>query len=426
MWTTAQVEALAPDSSSLKSGRELSDARKWSGHGQDERAIWGLCQGSGKNPYQTQVDLTEPAFRCTCPSRKFPCKHGLGLMLLWAHRPESLATTEAPGWVSDWLTGREQRSNKKQERSEKPIDTEAQAKRASQRQSQVQEGVVFLNSWLQDLVRQGLSSVSARPMQEWNEVSARLIDTQAPGLAKMVARIPDLLVKPAWQEPLLEHLGRLQMLVEAFPNEQLSPQLRAEVRTRIGWTQPQEEILAKAGQSDRWWVLGQRAFEDEPVRSLRTWLWGERSHQSALILDFAAGGRSLARTHSLGMALDGELVYFEGATPVRALPKNLVMATAQGRPVGHQHFESLLENCSATLAANPWTEEFPAFLEGVLPGKTSDCLVDSQGRRIPLHYSNYWKLAAISGGHPVGVFGEWDGRALRLLSIWKGDQSWTN
>jgi uncharacterized Zn finger protein len=25
------------------------------------------------------VDLSGPAFRCTCPSRKFPCKHGLAL-----------------------------------------------------------------------------------------------------------------------------------------------------------------------------------------------------------------------------------------------------------------------------------------------------------------------------------------------------------
>lgn len=34
-----------------------------------EAAVWGLCQGSGKDPYQTQIDLIGPAFRCSCPSR---------------------------------------------------------------------------------------------------------------------------------------------------------------------------------------------------------------------------------------------------------------------------------------------------------------------------------------------------------------------
>ena len=42
------------------------------------------CQGSGKNPYEVSCDLAEPSTpvgRCNCPSRKFPCKHSVGLML---------------------------------------------------------------------------------------------------------------------------------------------------------------------------------------------------------------------------------------------------------------------------------------------------------------------------------------------------------
>jgi SWIM zinc finger len=46
--------------------------------------VWGLCAGSGKRPYQTVVDLTGPAYKCSCPSRKFPCKHALALLLNWA------------------------------------------------------------------------------------------------------------------------------------------------------------------------------------------------------------------------------------------------------------------------------------------------------------------------------------------------------
>ncbi|MBK7841954.1 MAG: hypothetical protein IPJ49_30625 [Candidatus Obscuribacter sp.] len=63
---------LAPDASSAKSGKELANPVKWQGMGTDLAYIWGYCQGSGAKPYQTQVDLTAPAFKCSCPSRKFP------------------------------------------------------------------------------------------------------------------------------------------------------------------------------------------------------------------------------------------------------------------------------------------------------------------------------------------------------------------
>ena len=72
-WTQEQILALAPDASSAKNGVALATSRKWSSLGCNEKAVWGDFQGSGKEPYKTQIDLTEPAFKCTCPSRKFPC-----------------------------------------------------------------------------------------------------------------------------------------------------------------------------------------------------------------------------------------------------------------------------------------------------------------------------------------------------------------
>src|SRR5258708_29170699 len=94
---------LAPNPASAKAGRGLASAGKWVSRGADERAIWGECQGSGKDPYCTQIDLSEPAFRCSCPSRKFPCKHGLGLFLLYANQPAGFAKDPPPPWVSECL-----------------------------------------------------------------------------------------------------------------------------------------------------------------------------------------------------------------------------------------------------------------------------------------------------------------------------------
>ena len=95
-WNVEQILALAPDPSSAKAGKDLSAARKWKTLGLSAACAWGSVQGSGKDPYQTCIDLAEPAFKCTCPSRKFPCKHGLGLGLILAQQPAALTETEPP------------------------------------------------------------------------------------------------------------------------------------------------------------------------------------------------------------------------------------------------------------------------------------------------------------------------------------------
>jgi hypothetical protein len=108
-----QIIALAPDAPSARAGRSLATLSKWVTRGRDERALWGECQGSGKEPYRTQIDLAELAFRCSCPSRKFPCKHALGLLLLFASQPAAFAEGERPGWVVEWLEKRGQQAQRR-------------------------------------------------------------------------------------------------------------------------------------------------------------------------------------------------------------------------------------------------------------------------------------------------------------------------
>jgi uncharacterized Zn finger protein len=79
-WTVDQVVGLAPDGASVSAGRKLAVGGGWAGEGCDERAVWALAQGNGNRPYQVVVDLIGPAYKCSCPSRKIPCKHVLGLL----------------------------------------------------------------------------------------------------------------------------------------------------------------------------------------------------------------------------------------------------------------------------------------------------------------------------------------------------------
>ncbi|MER0246777.1 SWIM zinc finger family protein, partial [Streptomyces sp. HSW2009] len=110
-WTAEQVLALAPDAASQKAGSKLGTATPWSGCGLRDGALWGLCKGSGSKPYRTVIDLSGPAYRCSCPSRKFPCKHALGLLLLWA-TGEPVPAGEPPEWATEWLASRRERAER--------------------------------------------------------------------------------------------------------------------------------------------------------------------------------------------------------------------------------------------------------------------------------------------------------------------------
>src|SRR5207245_8615964 len=90
---------MAPDDQVLTDGRGLIRKNSMSNLGVSADGTWilGECKGSAKQPYQVSVDLADtsnPLARCSCPSRKFPCKHGMALMLLYAQTPDKFGSRE--------------------------------------------------------------------------------------------------------------------------------------------------------------------------------------------------------------------------------------------------------------------------------------------------------------------------------------------
>ncbi|TGW04611.1 SWIM zinc finger family protein, partial [Mesorhizobium sp. M2D.F.Ca.ET.145.01.1.1] len=85
------IEALAPDQASLSAASKLTKRSNWPRLEKNEALtlMWGECQGSGSNPYRVVVDTGDHGYKCTCPSRKFPCKHSLALMWIAATVPTS-------------------------------------------------------------------------------------------------------------------------------------------------------------------------------------------------------------------------------------------------------------------------------------------------------------------------------------------------
>ncbi|HEY0937270.1 MAG TPA: SWIM zinc finger family protein, partial [Trebonia sp.] len=181
-WSPDSVLALAPDDSSRRAAGPLSRPAPWSTSGATEDLVWGLCAGSGKNPYQVAVDLSGPAFKCSCPSRKFPCKHALGLLLLWSAGTVPDAAGPA-AFARDWQESRRDKQEKTKARSAARTDSgdsassaasgagpdaasglrdeTAAARRLATRSERAAAGLADLQEWLRDQVRVGLASAAA-------------------------------------------------------------------------------------------------------------------------------------------------------------------------------------------------------------------------------------------------------------------------
>lgn len=425
-WSPDRVLALAPDASSASAGQTLASAKKWSLLARSERAVWGLCQGSGKDPYQARIDLSEPAFKCSCPSRKFPCKHGLGLLLLFAKDESGFAAQAEPAWVTEWIDGRTQKAEKKAEKAkaaaEKPVDLEAQAKRAAKREERTLQGVGECRTWIEDLLRRGFAAAQrdGDMESECARVAARMIDAQAPGLAGSVRRIPEAMATGnGWEVRLLGVLGRLHLLLTAAERmNDLPAELAVDVRVALGYTRSKDEALAGPGVSDRWTVLGQTFEEDDRLTTRRTWLWGAAAARPALILDYSVNAQPMESLLVPGSTFDGELVFFQSGAPLRAMVRSrnqLVAFTPPSIPEAEASIESNLRRFAIALAKNPWLARWPIVLDNARLARIGESWVIAQGQaHLPLAPSfegsmSFWRLVAASGAQPVTIAAEWDG-----------------
>ncbi|MBR1614756.1 MAG: SWIM zinc finger family protein, partial [Treponema sp.] len=138
MLTKAMVEQMAVNDSAFSNGRKLAEKGCFSNlkKTQDGKFHWGLCKGSGKTPYETSVDTSDetkmPVCRCSCPSRQFPCKHGIALMLLMADGAEFEEDT-LPEELAEKKAKAEEREMKKAAKADKPKKKTAASVKAAEK-----------------------------------------------------------------------------------------------------------------------------------------------------------------------------------------------------------------------------------------------------------------------------------------------------
>ncbi|WP_460068676.1 SWIM zinc finger family protein [Streptomyces sp. YKOK-I1] len=436
-WTADRVLALAPDSASRKAGSKLGVAGAWSGTGRSrEGTVWGVCGGSGGEPYRTVVDTSDapgasgPGFGCSCPSRKVPCKHALGLLLLRSAGEAAVPVRPAPDWAERWIARRQGRTEEEGEvgaagPGSGPADPEAARRRAERRAERITAGATELEQRLADLLRSGLASAEQAGYGLWEETAARMVDAQAPGLAARVRELGSIPGSgPDWPVRLLEECALLHLLGQGWlRRERLPDALAATVRSRVGLTaRPAGPPLR-----DHWLVLAEYDTADPKLTTRRIWLHGIASGRTALVLSYGAAGRAPDLALPVGLALDAELSAHPGTGRRRAAlgEQFAPPAPTTARPPGLTTTEAAALY-GASLRDDPWQESVPVTLDGVVPTPDGPSwqLADADGdTALPLTPAaaarpGLWRLVALSGGAPVTVFGECGHRGFTPLTAW--------
>ncbi|MBR5372357.1 MAG: SWIM zinc finger family protein [Oscillospiraceae bacterium] len=146
----------------------------------DETLIFGECKGSGKLPYSASADFSgeSPVFRCSCPSRQFPCKHCLALML------DHLAKkTFEEAAVPEDIARKREKITARAEKAEKAADAPAPAPNpaaAAKKLKKQREGLALAEQFVSELLTRGVSAVTSAECAQYQTLAKQLGDYYLP------------------------------------------------------------------------------------------------------------------------------------------------------------------------------------------------------------------------------------------------------
>lgn len=388
-----------------------------------DRAIWGEIKGSGKNPYQAQVDLSSLAFKCSCPSRQFPCKHNIGLMLLYVSSPnEFTLTSEEPDWVKAWLDKRQTKVSKPEtvERTanEQEKRDKAKGKTQEDRFNSVKAGAAELELWLKDLIRIGILELPNKPASDFTRIAARMVDAKAPGLANWVKLLGslDFSSSTEWQSEALTIISKLFLLISTFNNyDNLSPIWQTTVKNLVGWNQSPKELIASSDAetiSDKWLVVGQIVeTTDNDIITQKNYLVGCESNRSALILNFITKYSTIENPILPGSIVNAELAFFPSALPLRAAIKesHSVDSLLEQQPSALISWKEAFNNQTEQQRINPWLAETFVIVDDLRLTKSDSqwLAYDNEMHYVPvapqLDLQKIMKWLVISGNRKMQV-----------------------
>jgi len=303
-----------------------------------------------------------------------------------------------------------------------------QPERLAARAERVAGGLAELEQWLLDQVARGISQLGQGGYGPIDQMAARMIDAQAPGVAGLLRSLPGELSGEGWPGRLLEQLGALHLLVQAHRRlDELPPDLAATVRSRIGYPISKADVLAAPGLQDHWYAVGAVDSTEGRLDTRRVWLYGQSSRRWALLLSFAPAGGFLDDSVPAGRRLHATLHFYPGSGQYRALVGERLDVLEPQAPPEPETYSELLDRFATLVAGDPWASRMPAVVEATatpargkggpwrLREATGACqdVIDLPGEP--------WPMLARTLARPAAIFGEWTPWGFRPLSLLPDD-----
>lgn len=209
----------APNSNAVANARKISSKGGFYSLNKtaDDTLIYGECKGSGAKPYYTSADFMgdTPVFRCSCPSRQFPCKHSIAIMFDWL-AGKNFEVSEVP---DDIVSKRKRIENKakKAESGETPKPKKPNTSAVKKKLKKQREGLELAESFVNDILSRGISSINNASCSQYQALAKQLGDYYLP--------------EP--QAIMLEIISLAQQLSEKPDDKQMSAFTRLCVRLSV-------------------------------------------------------------------------------------------------------------------------------------------------------------------------------------------------
>ena len=461
-WTPAHVASIAPDKRVAAAGLTLSTTGSWTGVGHCGNLLWGQCRSSGKKTYQVCADVSAPAFHCSCPSRKSPCKHALGLLHLWcAGRADE---GEPADFVLRWAQRRENRENSENRAAElaeptgstEPAEPASSAEaaetaepaaraasprgssrrpadaRASHGEQRMTDGLDELDRWMADQVEQGIAASGEGLPTALRRLAARMVDAQAPALATRLRELAELTEAaaaddkdPDWVQTTTDELGTIHLLVRAWrERKRLPSDLVTAMRHQLGVSIQAEAVLTEPEVKDHWVVVGSQDRSEGEGMARHSWLYGRKTDRWARVIAHARERDELPRTYTAGTQVEARLHFYPGDS-LRALSRQEYPSTGAvtGWAPTPAPITGAREAWRDALAADPWADARPAIVAGRLAiDEAGHLALTDRSSMLPLvgETEQHRRLALSAASGDAVVAGLLSPKGLQPLSLVTG------
>lgn len=205
--TEATIMRIAANASAVSNGKKLSQKGSFSNlcKNAESTVYWADCKGSSSS-YETSVDFgdgnQDPVCRCSCPSRQFPCKHGIGLMFEII-AGKTFSDSVIPEALAAKIAKREAAEAKKEAKVQDAIDnagtpkakSKSSAAASKKKMAQQLEGLDVAEKMVDELLSSGIATLSGQASKKFRDVANELGNYYIPGLQVAFLQIGDYIQK---------------------------------------------------------------------------------------------------------------------------------------------------------------------------------------------------------------------------------------